>query len=130
MFTLKSIRLSFWLSAMLFASVPTALAQGPLLKPTGMWGVGRATTEVVDSRRTMPNSGAPRRLMLDIWYPTEPSGDTVKLPYMERLEGARDSLTNDELNLLKAVRTHSSSAPAARPIQSRFPVLLFPTVNK
>jgi len=44
---------------------------------------------------------------------------------MEHLEGARDSLTNEELDLLKTVRTHSSAAPPASPPSSRFPLLLF-----
>src|SRR5436190_23342133 len=55
---------------------------GLLIEPTGMWGVGRASVEIVDRGRTMPGTSEPRRLMLHIWYPTDsPSSPAARLPY-------------------------------------------------
>jgi hypothetical protein len=84
-------------------------AEGPLLEPTGTWGVGRASVEVVDPSRTMPGSSRPRRLMLRTWYPVARRSAADSVPYVEGLEDARGSLTNDELAVLKAVRTHAST---------------------
>lgn len=107
--------------------VRTLVAQdttGPLLDPTGEWRVGRATVEVVDTSRRMADGGAPRRLMLHIWYPSSPDANGITLPYMEDLEAAGSSLTDDELALLETVQTHSFAAPAATPPAMHFPVLL------
>jgi len=128
MFRFQTTRATWWLLPMLFAIPPLRSAQvssGALMKPTGTWGVGRATVEVVDSSRTMPNSKVARRLMLQIWYPTASAKESVTLPYVEHLESARDSLTNEELDLLKAVQTHASADLPASPTASRFPLLLF-----
>jgi dienelactone hydrolase len=103
-----------------------AYGAGPLIAPTGMWSVGRASVEIVDPVRTMPGSGEPRRLVLHIWYPTDPPSSAVAhLPYMEGLDRARDSVTTEELDLLKMTETHSTAAVPARPTLHRFPVLLF-----
>jgi dienelactone hydrolase len=99
---------------------------GPLIEPTGMWGVGRASAEIVDRDRTMPGSGEPRRLMLHTWYPTDASGSrAANLPYMDGLDRARGSVTEEELRLLRLAETHSTAAAPAVPISRRFPVLLF-----
>lgn len=99
---------------------------GPLIEPTGTWGVGRASVEIVDHGRTMPESNAPRRLMLRIWYPTEsPSSAATILPYMEGLDRAGRSVTEEELALLESTETHSAASAPAVPTERRFPVLLF-----
>ena len=99
---------------------------GPLIEPTGTWGVGRASVEIVDRGRTMPGSSEPRRLMLHIWYPTDtPSSPGANLPYMEGLDRARASVTEEELRVLKMTETHSTPAAPAVPTSRRFPVLLF-----
>lgn len=103
-----------------------AAGPGPLMEPTGTWGVGRASVELVDRERTLPGSSAPRRLMLHIWYPTDPPGSaTATLPYMEGLGRARGSVTDGELALLEMAETHSTAAALAVPTSGRFPVLLF-----
>lgn len=108
--------------------VRTLVAQettGPLLEPTGEWRVGRTSLEVVDTSRTMPDGRGSRRLMLHIWYPASPDARGVTLPYMEHLEATGNSLSDDELALVKTVRTHSYAARPATPPPTRFPVLLF-----
>jgi len=112
----------------IFLSVRTLVAQDvtrPLPDPTGGWRVGRVTVEVVDTSRRMPDGHDPRRLMLHIWYPASPGSRGATLPYVEHLEAAGNLLTDDELSLLKAVRTHSFAAPAAAPPHRGFPLLLF-----
>lgn len=91
-----------------------------------MWDVGRASVEIVDRGRTMPGSSEPRRLMLHIWYPTDtPDSPAANLPYMEGLDRARGSVTEEELGLLRLTETHSTAAIPAVPTSRRFPVLLF-----
>jgi pimeloyl-ACP methyl ester carboxylesterase len=63
--------------------------------------------------------------MLHIWYPARPDTDKTALPYVEHLEAAGSSLADDELSLLKTVRTHSFAASAPTPPRMRFPLLLF-----
>jgi pimeloyl-ACP methyl ester carboxylesterase len=107
-----------------FGSLPTH--GGPLIEPTGTWGVGRTSVEIVDRGRTMPGSSEPRRLMLHIWYPTDsPSSFAARLPYMEGLDRAGPSITEEELGLLQLTETHSAAAVPAVPGSRRFPVLLF-----
>jgi dienelactone hydrolase len=111
---------------LLVGSGSLAANGGPLIEPTGMWGVGRASVDIVDRGRTMPGTGEPRRLMLHIWYPTDsPSSPAAKLPYMEGLSGAGGSVTEEELGLLQVTETHSTAAAPAVPTSRRFPVLLF-----
>jgi len=99
---------------------------GPLIEPTGMWGVGRTSVEIVDRGRRMPGSTEPRRLMLRIWYPTDsPGSPAARLPYMEGLDHAGRSVTEEELSLLQLTETHSAAAAPAVPASQRFPVLLF-----
>jgi len=102
-------------------------AQGdPLIEPTGTWGVGLASVDVVDSRRTMPGSREPRRLMLHFWYPIDSrSSPAAGLPYMEGLDRAGLPVTEEELDLLQLTETHSAAAAPAVPTSGRFPVLLF-----
>ena len=130
MFRFNRINRCVGVASILTVCVSTLVAQdarSPLIEPTGSWGVGRATIEVVDPSRAIPNSRQPRRLMLHIWYPTATVG-AVNLPYMEGLESAGGSLSNDELAVLKTVRTHSSTAPPVSLSSSRFPVSFLRTV--
>jgi dienelactone hydrolase len=120
-------RRSVWLVVtLLFGFGSVAAHGGPLIEPTGTWGVGRASVDIVDRGRTMPGSSEPRRLMLRIWYPTDsPSSPAARLPYMEGLDRAGQSVTEEELGLLQLTETHSVAAAPAVPTSRRFPVLLF-----
>jgi dienelactone hydrolase len=116
------------LAVVLLPGICSFAAHGarPLIEPTGSWGVGRASVEIVDRGRAMPGSSEPRRLMLRIWYPTDaPSTPAANLPYMEGLGRVRDSITDEEFGLLEATETHSTARPVAVPTARRFPVLLF-----
>jgi dienelactone hydrolase len=121
------IRRSVRLVVTVLLGISALAAHGaPLMEPTGLWGVGRATVEIVDRGRTMPGFSESRRLMLHIWYPTDARGSPApNLPYMEGLDRARGSVTEEELSLLETTGTHSTAAAPAVPASRRFPVLLF-----
>ena len=127
--TMSPCNLTPWvLVVSILLPVQTLVAQNvtdPLPEPTGVWRVGRVTAEVVDTSRRMPDGHDPRGLMLHIWYPASPGSRGAPLPYVEHLEAAGSLLADDELSLLKTVRTHSFAAPAAAPPRRGFPLLLF-----
>jgi len=118
------------MSALLLLAVTAALPPA-----TGQFPVGRVTVEWVDRSRVEPLSDdrAGRRLMVDIWYPAEPSGGPA-VPYLdvaafERAIGAaglRRQLQG-AYDVVKAgrVQTHAAAgAPFSRSV-TRTPVVIF-----
>ena len=117
-------------SAMLLLAVAAALPP-----PTGPFAVGRVTVEWVDRSRIEPLSDdrGGRGLMVDIWYPAEPSGGPLAsyldVAAFERAIGAAGVRRQLEgaYDVVKAgrVETHAvAGAPFARQV-TRAPVLIF-----
>jgi hypothetical protein len=68
------------------AAVAASSAQVLLPQPSGLYQVGRSTTEVIDKSRTQPftpnGKVEPRKLMIDVFYPVVPQHPTVAGQYM------------------------------------------------
>jgi predicted dienelactone hydrolase len=110
-------------------------AVAALPPPTGSFPIGRITVEWVDRARIEPLSDdrAGRRLIVDIWYPAEPSGGPLAsyldVAAFERAIGAAGLRRQLEgaYDVVKAgrVETHAvAGAPFARQV-TRAPVLIF-----
>jgi predicted dienelactone hydrolase len=116
--------------ALLLLAVTAALPP-----PTGPFSVGRVTVEWVDRSRVEPLSDdrAGRRLMVDVWYPAEPSGGPTA-PYLDvaaferalgaaglrrQLQGAYDVVKTGRL------QTHAVAGAAFSRSVTRTPVLIF-----
>lgn len=128
----------------LAAAAVVALAQAPgespgrLPAPTGAFRVGRASLVCQDASRIEPldATAAPRRILVDIWYPAEPpaSGGATGAEYLnvtafERALGA-DGLKRQRggaYDLIKAasVSTHATVQASFASALPRAPVLVF-----
>ncbi|MFD6397373.1 alpha/beta hydrolase family protein [Nocardia sp. NPDC060249] len=96
--------------------------------PTGPNTVGVTELHVTDSRRTDPWTGATRELLVQIWYPAQPSGEGAAAAWMP--PGGR-SAQEAYLAGLGVPETRWSLGPShsypnrpAREAGGRFPVLL------
>jgi dienelactone hydrolase len=107
------------------ARVSWSQAPGPLLTPTGRWGVGSTSVEVVDESRRLPTTTQPRRLILNLWYPTTPPSTGARAPYVPWLARAGGALSEAQVAALREVRTHATGAAIARPPRAGFPLVLF-----
>ena len=107
----------------------------PVPKPytiTGPYQVGTTTTQLTDTGRQElygndPN--APRELMVQVWYPAEPTRDSVRSQWMADIESAAPAiatyigLPSFALDHLKYVKANAFvDAPLA---EGEFPVLVF-----
>jgi hypothetical protein len=111
---------------------------GSLPAPTGDFRVGRVTVHWIDTSRIEPLSQDHdyRDLMVDIWYPAEPSTGTVA-PYLDTLifekvlgtTGFRDQFRDASDAILKGVKTHAiigaSFAGSGRGKARPSPILIF-----
>ena len=138
-------RTSFVLAAICFL-YPIARAGAPatnplkspalatLPTPTGPFAVGKVTVHWVDESRVEPLSPnhEPREVMVDIWYPTEPS-DAVPAEYLDAAayekamgaDGFQKFFREASETLRSGVKTHAFAAtPYARSVKQS-PVLIF-----
>lgn len=114
-------------------ALPLLLPVPRLPEPTGPYAVGTVTYQWTDRARTDPLAlapGSPRELMVQLWYPAEPSPALPRARYIDHPAVARatarafglPAFTFDHLRL---VRTHARvDAPVAAG-EARYPVLLF-----
>jgi predicted dienelactone hydrolase len=109
-------------------------AFGALPPPTGPFAVGKTTVHWTDESRVEPLSPIhePRELMVDIWYPAEPSNaapaDYMDAPAYEKAMGAdgfQNFFREASETLRQGVKTHAFvAAPYARSAKQS-PVLIF-----
>jgi len=113
----------FVLGAVLLASfLSAALPVFTLPTPQGPYAIGTEVRHLVDQKRRDPfgsDPAAPRELMVQIWYPADPSAAGKVAPYRERrattFRGARFSL----------VETHARMEVPILAGERRFPVLIY-----
>jgi len=102
--------------------------------PTGPFAVGKVTVHWVDESRVEPLSPnhEPREVMVDIWYPAEPS-DAVPAEYLDvagyekaiGADGFQNFFREASETLRHGVKTHAfAAAPYARSVKQS-PVLIF-----
>jgi dienelactone hydrolase len=88
--------------------------------PTGPYAVGTSIRHLVDESRADPvKPGAPRELMVQIWYPAERGSKGRVALYQER---ATTTLWDARFSLAK---THSVIDATLRASETRYPVLLY-----
>ena len=111
-----------------------SLALGALPPPTGRFAVGKVTVHWADESRIEPLSPnhEPRELMVDIWYPAEPS-NVAPVNYLDAAayekamgtDGFQDFFREASETLRQGVRTHAlASAPYAGSAEQS-PVMIF-----
>jgi hypothetical protein len=100
----------------------TALPVFKLPAPSGRYKVGTQSRHIIDSRRRDPFSDRPdgvRELMIQIWYPVDPSVQGSVAPYRDKrtttLKSAHFSL----------VESHSMPGARVSLLQEQYPVLLY-----
>src|SRR5215469_14036023 len=109
-------------------------APGVLPPATGPFAIGKVTVHWADESRIEPLSSThePRELMVDIWYPAEPSIATPAV-YLDAsayekamgADGFQNFFRESSETLRQGVRTHSfAAAPYARSAKLS-PVLIF-----
>src|SRR5215475_12638094 len=113
-------------------------AKGPMLgalpATTGPFAVGKTTVHWMDESRVEPLSPnhEPRELMVDIWYPAEPSSaapanylDAAGYERAVGADGFQNFFRDASETLRQGVKTHAfASAPYARSAEQS-PVLIF-----
>ena len=119
---------AFPLALALALAVPTcAQAQGTLKAPTGPFPVGTIRVIAVDSSRaelsTAGTSDA-RRLVVQVWYPAQPTGRERRAPYVLEL----DQVAADLAAAVPEVafgKVRTSALVDAVPITGHFPLVIF-----
>jgi hypothetical protein len=111
----------YFLSQIVIAGAPvidssTSSAFTTLPAPTGPFAVGKITAHWTDESRIEPLSPnhEPRELMVDIWYPAEPSNG-VPVAYLDTAayqralgdDGFRNQFGNLSETIKEGVRTHA-----------------------
>jgi hypothetical protein len=117
------------------------VAQRPSLpRPTGEFGVGRASFDMTDSTRNEPfasTPGAKRKIVVHVWYPVDKAAvEGVKpAPYLPGFEQVRSQLTDSDVHGLFKPATYSG--PMSLPVTDvyegiamprggmKFPLVLF-----
>ena len=78
-------------SAVMASRAPSSAALSVTGMPAGPFAVGVTTLQLDDHARTDPESGGPRRLQTEIWYPADPA-ETAGLPAQQVLRVPRPRL--------------------------------------
>jgi hypothetical protein len=113
------------------AAMGVGSRQVTLPTPSGAFGIARgARRSLVDPSRVnaspdvfdagLDASGEPRRLSVEVWYPTDPCAPGDPAPYLDDVEGAGSPPDG-----WKSVRTHSVSKAAFAKDAGARPLLLF-----
>ncbi|MCJ7724289.1 MAG: hypothetical protein MUP03_09160 [Anaerolineales bacterium] len=115
-------------------ALPALLPIPHVLKPTGPYQPGTFTLMLTDNSRKeiySGNSGEPRRIMIQVWYPTSETPGAKTAPWMEHPEVVAPAISrylklpSFFLDHLKYARSDSiPDAPLASD-QPKYPVLLF-----
>jgi predicted dienelactone hydrolase len=115
-------------------ALPVLLPVPRVPPPSGPHQIGTTTKVLVDTSRTelySANPGEPRRFMVQVWYPANPSPDSPRAPWMADAEIVAPSLA-DFLHLphffldhLTLVQTNSYIDAPADLSGGPYPVLFF-----
>jgi predicted dienelactone hydrolase len=116
------------------AALPVLLPVPSVLPPTGPYAVGAVTLELVDDARAeiyADGAGAPRRFLIQIWYPALPERGDRRAPWMDDAGIVAPAIA-DWLDLppffldhLELARTSSYLEAPVDPSGAPYPVLIF-----
>lgn len=138
------------LALVLVAVPPLVLPVPRLPEPTGVFAVGTATFVITDGERQelygLPEPDPdeeqppapegddqeerlpPRRIVVQVWYPTQPSDGAAPLPWNPDLDVVGPAMSQwlgfPGFFLSHTNEVLSSSLPAAAPLDGRFPLVL------
>lgn len=114
--------------------LPVMLPVFELAKPNGPYAIGTATYHFIDEKREETLSEDPsdkRQLMVQIWYPAEPSEDKKIASYIPDLSSLQTVLQQKYgfpgflLDYLSSVNTHASIKAKVSADRPKYPLLLF-----
>ncbi len=114
--------------------LPVLLPVFEIAKPSGPYAIGTATYHWIDDKRAEKLTEDPsdkRQLMVQIWYPAEPSGDEKISSYIPDLSGLKTAVQQKYgvpgffLDYLRSVNTHASIKAKISHAQPNYPLLLF-----
>lgn len=107
----------------------------PVPKPyaiTGSYQVGTTTAHLTDfSRQEIygDDPTAPREIMVQVWYPAEPTRDSVRSPWMADIKSAAPAIASyiglPSFALDHLVYVKANAFIDAPPVDGNFPVLIF-----
>jgi predicted dienelactone hydrolase len=99
---------------------------------TGKLAVGRTSFHWVDASRPEAMTDNPddrRELMVTIWYPAESAtGETA--PYIDNLDKLAGAIDQDQIDIARAVQTHSIAGAKISSAEGRYPALIFSPGNQ
>ena len=112
----------------LAVAVPTcARGQGTLKAPTGPFRVGTIRVIAVDSSRaelSAAGTSDARRLVVQVWYPAQPTGRERRAPYVLELDQVAADLA-EAVPEVAFGKVHTSALVDAVPIAGHFPLVIF-----
>jgi dienelactone hydrolase len=119
---------AFPLALALALAVPIcAQAQGTIKAPTGPFRVGTIRVIAVDSSRAeLSNAGTSdaRRLVVQVWYPAQPTGRERRAPYVLELDQVAADLA-EAVPEVAFGKVRTSALLDASPPPGRFPLVVF-----
>jgi dienelactone hydrolase len=119
---------AFPLALALALAVPTRVqAQGTLKAPTGPFRVGTIRVIAVDSSRAeLSTAGTSdvRRLVVQVWYPAQPTGRERRAPYVLELDQVAADLA-EAVPEVAFGKVRTSALVDAIPVAGHFPLVIF-----
>ncbi len=116
------------------AALPALLPVPSVPPPTGPYAVGTVTLELVDDARAeiyADGGGAPRRFLIQIWYPALPERSDRRAPWMEDAGIVAPAIAEwlglppFFLDHLELARTSSYLEAPVNPSGAPYPLLIF-----
>jgi hypothetical protein len=121
----------WWLVA---AALPIILPVPRLPTPLGPYAVGSVLYDWTDTTRAEAYSSDPnakRELMVQIWYPAQPTADAKTMPFLNNFDVALPAFTqflklpSFALDHLRLVHTHSNGDAPVRNDGGPYPVVIY-----
>ena len=113
--------------ALALAAPTVAQGQGTLEAPTGPFQVGTIRVTAVDSSRaelSATGTSDARRLVIQVWYPAQPTGHERRAPYVLELDQVAADLA-EAVPEVAFGTVLTSALLDASPLAGRFPLVVF-----
>jgi predicted dienelactone hydrolase len=119
------------LALLIAAALPAAVPSFRLAKPTGPYAIGAVTYHWIDQDRAdWADAGAKRELMVQIWYPAEPTPGAKRDTYVQKSMSFTPLLQAKHLpgfffDHLSQIHTHALVGAPMAQNGGRFPLVIF-----
>jgi dienelactone hydrolase len=100
-------------------------------KPTGAYAVGTQVIQLTDTKRNDVETGTPRKLVMQAWYPIAGTLDkptslyTYEMLKVLKKQCAESGLAKDQINQLDLIRTYAIPNAQVLKNKSSYPVVVF-----